>query len=183
MYIHWSLYSLMFTGFEILLPALDTCLMAFSPQAHFQIAPVLLLNRTLSSMPLGPGMLSCLSTDMAPCKEQVFISVFPLASYVENNMFSTSKINSKKMLWKASSLKFPPHLKQISDAAWKRHPWANDSCVLCWGVIYNPLVCNGFLSWWTQAPQGFLHDWCQTVYFTNIRWGSLRDVACFVNSY
>lgn len=77
---------------------------------------------------------------------------------------------------------FPPHLKQISDVVWKRHPWANDSCVLCWGVIYSPLVCDGFLSWRTQAPQGFLHDWCQTVYFTNIRWGSLRDAA-FVNSY
>lgn len=183
MYIHWLLYSLMFTGFEILFPPLYTCPMAFPVQAHFQTAPTFPLNRTLSLMPLGPGLLSLLSTNLAPCKEQVFNSIFPLASHVKTVCFlQVKQIVKKKPLWKVSRSTFPPHLKQISDVVWKRHPWANDSCVLCWGVIYSPLVCGGFLSWRTQAPQGFLHDWCQTVYFTNIRWGSLWDAA-FVNSY
>lgn len=186
MYIHWSLYSLMFTGFEILLLPPYTCLMAFLVQAHFQIAPTFPLNRTLSLMPLGPGLVP-LFVHKAGSLREISISFFFFSFGIlrKNNVFSTSKINrerKKKRHWKASRLKFPLHLKQISDAAWKRHPWANDSCVLCRGVIHNPLVCNGFLSLWTQAPQGFLHDSGQTVYFTNIRWGSLGDAA-FLNSY
>lgn len=38
-------------------------------------------------MPLGPGLLSRLSTNLAPCEEQVFISIFPLASYVKTMCF------------------------------------------------------------------------------------------------
>lgn len=135
MYIHWSLYGLMFTGFEILLPPLCTCLMAFPVQAHCQVAPTFPLSRTLSLMPLGPGLLFLLSTDLAPCEDRIFISIFPLASNVKLIMFSTSKTNCKKkcfgkcqgwnclLIWKRWA------------TLHGRDPWANDSCVLCWGVI------------------------------------------------
>lgn len=96
MYIHWLLYSLMFTGFEILFPPLYTCPMAFPVQAHFQTAPTFPLNRTLSLMPLGPGLLSLLSTNLAPCKEQAFNSIFPLASHVKTVCFLQVKQIVKK---------------------------------------------------------------------------------------
>lgn len=103
MYIHWSLYSLMFTGFEILLLPPYTCLMAFLVQAHFQIAPTFPLNRTLSLMPLGPGLLP-LFVHKAGSLREISISFFFFFSFGvlrKNNVFSTSKINRERKKKKA----------------------------------------------------------------------------------